>query len=67
MNVIDKYVREIYGVATQIGHVVDAAQSDSCLSQEQREDLSLELSRLKTVATDCIAALVELSANIEES
>lgn len=66
MNAIDKYVKEIYGVATQIGHVVDAAQSDSSLNQEQREDLSLELSRLKSVAADCIAALVEMSTNQDE-
>lgn len=62
MNGIEKYIREVYGVATTVAHLIEAAQMDLVLQKDDREDVVWELSRLKSALADTVAALVAIGA-----
>lgn len=60
-NDITKYIREVYALAGAVYCLLDTAQTDPSLTQEMREDLMWELSRLKANIADCGASLVDIN------
>lgn len=61
MTGIDKYVREVYSLATSIGAILIEARRDPTLTDEQREDITWQLVKCKSSMAEAAAAMVDLN------
>lgn len=62
MTGIDKYVREVYTLASSIGAILTEARRDPTLTDEQREDITWQLVKCKSSMAEAAAAMVDLNA-----
>lgn len=61
MSTIDKYVREVYSLATRINAILTEARRDPTLTDYQREDITWQLAKCKSCMAEAAAAMVDLN------
>jgi hypothetical protein len=66
MNYVKNYAQQLHTIYNQVNALLRVAMEDDALDQSVKEDLEIELARLKGAANDCLCAVVDLVKNAEE-
>lgn len=62
----EKYLRELHAIARQLSNLIAAAQNDISITIDERQDITLEVAKVKSHMADCLAALYVTATDKDE-